>query len=68
MTERFDLRLARVNAGLSQRALAEKVGVSLATVQRLEDGMGAHPANAKRIADEFGVLVTDLVPIEGRAA
>jgi transcriptional regulator with XRE-family HTH domain len=66
-TERFDLRTARLNAGLSQRALAEKVGVNLATIQGLEDGRAAHPQNAKKVADEFGVKVTDLIPVE-RAA
>lgn len=67
MTTRFDLRAARLNAGLTQRDLAERAGVNLATVQRLEDGLGARPKNAKKVADLFGVKVTDLIPIEAAA-
>ena len=62
MSGRFDLRSARLNKGLTQRALAVEAGVSLATVQRLEGGLGARPDNAKRLADFFGVQVTDLMP------
>lgn len=68
MSNPFDLATARLNAGLSQRDLAVAVGVGLATVQRLEAGYAAHPRNAKKIADHFGVQVTDLMPIEREAA
>jgi len=61
MTERFDLVAARLNAGLTQRRLAEETDVPYQTVQRLEGGMGARPANVKKIADYFGVKVTDLI-------
>lgn len=64
MTERFNLRAARLNAGLTQRALSDAVDVRIQTLQRLEDGAGCHPANAKKIADFFGVQVTDLMPLE----
>ena len=64
----FDLTTARVNAGLSQRELATKAGVSRDTIQRLEAGLGAHPRNAKRVADYFEVQVTDLMAIEREAA
>lgn len=68
MTEPFDLRRARLNAGLTQRELAKNCGVPLSTVQRLEDRQGATPRNAKRVADFFSteehpVLVTDLLPL-----
>lgn len=63
----FDLTAARINAGLSQRSLAEAVGVGLETVRRLERGDGAHPANAKRVADYFEVQVTDLMPLKEAA-
>jgi predicted transcriptional regulator len=63
----FDLQSARLNAGLSIRGLAEQVGVAEQTVRRLEDGEGAHPAKAKKVADYFGVQVTDLMPVEPRA-
>ena len=59
----FDLRAARLNQGLSQRATASNCGVSLTTIQRLESGKTATPANAKRVADYFDVQVTDLMPV-----
>jgi transcriptional regulator with XRE-family HTH domain len=65
---RFDLLAARLNAGLTQRALAKDCGVSLTTIQRLEAGGSASPSNAKRVADYFGIQVTDLLPIERQAA
>jgi transcriptional regulator with XRE-family HTH domain len=67
MTDAFDVRAARVNAGLSQRALAEECGVSLTVVQRLENGATATPRNAKKVADYFQVQVTDLLPVKEAA-
>lgn len=63
----FSLTAARINAGLSQRQLAQKVPVGLETIRRLERGEGAHPENAKKVADYFGVKVTDLMPLEPAA-
>jgi hypothetical protein len=35
------------------------------SIRRFEAGGGGlHPANAKRIADRFGVQVTDLLPVK----
>jgi transcriptional regulator with XRE-family HTH domain len=56
-----------MNAGLSQRALAEECGVSLTVVQRLENGATATPRNAKKVADYFEVQVTDLMPVKEAA-
>lgn len=64
----FDLRSERLNRGLTQRDLAAECGVSLPTVQRLEIGLGATPSNAKKVADYFGIKVTDLMPVERSAA
>lgn len=64
MTERFDLCSARLNKGLTQRELSDRTHVPLQTIQRLEAGLGAHPSNAKRVADFFRVKVTDLMPLE----
>lgn len=65
---RFDLRSARLNAGLSQRELAEEAGVPLVTIQNLEAARGgARPSNAKRLADYFGIKVTDLIPVQEAA-
>lgn len=64
----FDLTAARLNAGKSIRGLAKEIGVAEQTVRRLEDGESVHPANAKKVADYFGVLVTDIMPIGDRSA
>lgn len=68
MTEKFDLALARLRAGYSQRSLAVELGVHRGTLKTLEDGGTVHPANAKKVADFFGVQVTDLMPVEREAA
>lgn len=64
----YDVVAARLNLGMTQRALAQKAKVGLSTVQRLEEGKGAHPRNAKRVADVLGVQVTDLMPLDREAA
>lgn len=64
----FDLRAERLNKGMSQRALAAECGVTLPTIQRLETGGTAYPANAKKVADFFDCKVTDLMPLERDAA
>jgi transcriptional regulator with XRE-family HTH domain len=63
----FDVYTARLNEGLTQRELAGKCGVSLTTIQRLEGDGGATPRNAKKVADYFGVQVTDLLPLKDAA-
>lgn len=68
MPATFDLREARINKGLSQRALAVECGVSLTVIQRLEAGGFATPANAKAVADHFEVQVTDIMAIPDRKA
>jgi ribosome-binding protein aMBF1 (putative translation factor) len=61
----FDLKTARLNAGLSIRGLAREIDVPEQSIRRFEAGDGGlHPANAKRIADRFGVQVTDLLPVK----
>jgi ribosome-binding protein aMBF1 (putative translation factor) len=61
----FDLKTARLNAGLSIRGLAREIDVPEQSIRRFEAGdSGLHPANAKRIADRFGVQVTDLLPVK----
>lgn len=57
-----------LNQGLSRRAYAEKIGVPEQSLRRLEAGLGVHPANAKIVADDLGVKVTDLMPVEREAA
>jgi transcriptional regulator with XRE-family HTH domain len=65
--EPFDLTRARLNRGLSIRQAAREIGIAEQTLRRLEDGDGARPQNAKKVADFFGVLVTDLLPIREAA-
>ena len=60
----MNLKAERLNRGLSTRDAAEKIGVSQAILMRAEDGRGVRPAHAKRIADFFGVRVTDIWPVE----
>jgi plasmid maintenance system antidote protein VapI len=64
----YDIKAGYLNAGYSRRAFAEHVDVPEQSLRRLEGGNGISPAYAKRIADFFGVQVTDLMPIERQAA
>jgi len=63
----FNLTAERVNRGLSIRALAREMGVAEQSLRRLEAGERVTPAIAKRIADYFGVKVTDLGPFRDMA-
>lgn len=58
----FDPSTERLNRGLSVRALARECEVPEQAVRRLEAGERITPGNAKKIADFFGVKVTDLPP------
>lgn len=51
---------ARLNRGLSIRALAREIDVPEQAVRRIEAEERITPANAKKIADFLGVRVTDL--------
>lgn len=59
------LKAMRLNRGLSTRDAARKIGVSQAILLRAESGLGVRPQSAKRIADFYDCLVTDLWPVEG---
>lgn len=64
MTKAFDLRAAYENEGFSRRSFAKHLDVHEHTIRRLEQRRGVHPANAKKVADHFGLRVTDLMPEE----
>lgn len=64
----FDLKPARLNRGHSVKSLARELDIHEHSLRKLENGGGVHPATAKRVADYFGVQVTDLMPIEREAA
>jgi transcriptional regulator with XRE-family HTH domain len=57
-----ELRAARINKGLSRRGLAREIQVPEQTLRRLESGQSISPRYAKRVADHFGLAVTDLLP------
>lgn len=60
----FNLTEARLNSGHSIRSLGEELGIGYQSIRRLEAGEPVRPAAAKKVADFFGVKVTDLMPLE----
>lgn len=66
---RVDFRAERLNRGLTVEQMAEAVGVSPGAWFRAEQGSARpNPGNAKAIADFFGHKVTDLWPLDDKAA
>jgi transcriptional regulator with XRE-family HTH domain len=63
-TQQFSLSKGRLNRGHTVCSLAALVGIDRRTLLRLERGEAVHPAKAKKVADYFGVQVTDLLPAE----
>ena len=56
------LRRLRREAGLGQRELGKKAGISPGTVYRLENGLrGAYPATLRGLAAALGVSPADLM-------
>lgn len=60
------MREFRLNAGLSLSAVSEQIGVPKRLLAELENGVPVrpHPHNAKRLADFYGVKVTDIWPVD----
>ena len=58
----------RINAGLTQAAVARATGVPKSIVSRVELGNSARPENLKKLADFFGVTVVELLDVEDREA
>lgn len=64
-----DIRAARLNRGLSVEDAARAMQVTTETLRRAELGHHRPQArNAFRIADFYGLQVTDVWPIEEAAA
>lgn len=63
-----EIRAHYRNAGFSRRGYAAKLEIHEQSLRRLERGESVHPATAKAIADDMGVQVTDLMPVEKEAA
>lgn len=61
----MNLVAARLNRGLSTREAAERIGISQDVLLRAEGGESTpYPRHAKKIADFYGVQVTDIWPVE----
>jgi transcriptional regulator with XRE-family HTH domain len=56
-----NLRFWRVHALLTQQQLAEKAGVGIATVIRLEGGEGANLLTVQRIANALNIPLRKLL-------
>lgn len=54
------LQRHRLDAMLSQRELAQKAGVSPATIVRIEAGRDVHPKTARKLAEALGVRPKEL--------
>ena len=67
MTSR-ELQAERLNRGFSRRALAREIDVPEQTLRRVEADLRISPHYAKRIADYFGIRVTDLPQFVEQAA
>lgn len=59
----------RLNAGFSPEQLADEIDVSNVTIRTAEKtGRRPQPQTAKKIADYFGLAVTDIWPVKDKAA
>ena len=58
----------RIDAGLSQRTLAERAGLSHNTVHNLERRGSGRPDTLKKIADVLGVRASELLRKQGKQA
>jgi len=59
------LRSVRELAGMSQRALAQAIGISPAALSYVESGGGMKIENIKRAAVVLGVPITTISEIDG---
>lgn len=65
----MNLKAERLNRGLSLNAAATAMGVKPHVLRDAENlGTRPYPENGKLIADFYGVLVTDLWPVEEQSA
>lgn len=63
----MNLEAARLNMGLTARDAAKQIGVPDHVLRYAETGGRPRPAAAKRIADFYGVKVTDIWPVGDEA-
>ena len=55
------LKELRINAGFSQRALAQQAGLTQNAVWNVEHRGSANPATLKKLADVLGLKAVDLI-------
>ena len=69
MVSGVPLRAWRQRRALSQRDLAAKSGIGLATIVRLEHGQPARPSSIRRLAEALGLTPEEFLagPAEGKA-
>lgn len=60
----LNFKQERLNRGLSQKAMAEEVGVTTSTWNRLELTGAVGPANRLKVANFFKRKVTDIWPVD----
>ncbi len=58
----FELRMMRINSGLSPEELGQEIGISGRTIRRLEQGTKPTLSTAKKVSDHFGQKVTAMWP------
>lgn len=63
----MNLRVERLNRGLTAKDCAAEIGVPDYVLRYAEEGGRPRPAAAKLIADYFGIRVTDQWPVEQAA-
>lgn len=63
----MNLEAERLNMGLTAKAAAKRIGIADHVLRYAETGGRPRPATAKKIADFYGVRVTDLWPVEEAA-
>lgn len=64
-----ELRRRRIEAGLSQTALAQQAGISKQHMSMVERGAaGASPDLMRRYAEILGCTIADLMPPKAKAA
>lgn len=56
-----DLRGRYLDAGMSRRQFARRIGVPEQSLRRFENGDGISPGNAKKIADYLEMTVSELL-------
>jgi ribosome-binding protein aMBF1 (putative translation factor) len=58
-----EMRIARINRGVSIRGLAREIDVPEQSIRRIEAGRLISLPYAKKLADWHGVQVTDILPV-----